>query len=364
MLGHGADLDKIKRKYRIDGPIIDFSSNINPSIPDGLAHMLVANIDSLRAYPDIEYMELRNAIAAYIGGLGPENICVGNGASELIFLFMKSIKGSLVIIGPTFSEYARAAQISGLDYRIVSMDVKGDSFELAGLDRLDAIGDLEAIVVCNPNNPDGGLKDLSSLVKYCHSRSVKLLVDETFIEFCRDYDDYTCLNYDYEDIFVLRAMTKFYGMPGLRMGYLLSKNKDFVGRLYSIKEPWTVNSMAEKITIEVLKREVENSYTFGENTRSAYEKERAYLVRELDKIKVIRVYRTDSAFILLEMDKALPYTSASIKDCLIRQHSILIRDASNFYGLSDRFIRLAIKDRKSNEILLDALFSIFGGGNL
>ena len=186
-------------------------------------------------------MDLRRSIGSHVAGMGPENVCVGNGATELIFLFMKLVRGSLAIIGPTFSEYARAAQICGLDYRSINMVVNDGAFELPDLDVLDRIENLEAIVVCNPNYPDGGLKSLDRLVDYCQSRSVKLLVDETFIEFCQDYKAYTALNYNCKEVFVLRAMTKFYGMPGIRMGYILSENKDFIDKLYSIKEPWTVN---------------------------------------------------------------------------------------------------------------------------
>lgn len=363
-MGHGADLDKIKREYGISGPIIDFSSNINPTMPDELEEIILENIDYIRAYPDIEYMDLRRSIGSHVAGMGPENVCVGNGATELIFLFMKLVRGSLAIIGPTFSEYARAAQICGLDYRSINMVVKDGAFELPDLDVLDRIENLEAIVVCNPNNPDGGLKSLDRLVDYCQSRSVKLLVDETFIEFCQDYKAYTALNYDCKDIFVLRAMTKFYGMPGLRMGYILSENKDFIDKLYSIKEPWTVNFLAEKITIEVLKSEEESKYRFGIDTRLAYKDERDYLLDSLAKIKGMRTYKTDSAFILVEIDKGCGHTAGSLKDVLVRDHSILIRDASDFWGLNSSFIRLAIKDRGSNEALIEALLSIFGKENL
>lgn len=363
-LGHGADLDKIKREYGINGSIIDFSSNINPIIPHGLDEIILENIDSIRVYPDIEYMDLRREIGNHVGGMGPENICVGNGATELIFLFMKLIRANLAIIGPTFSEYARAARLAGLDYRLINMVAKDGTFELEGFEDLDKMGDLEAIVVCNPNNPDGALRKLDGLIDYCQSRSVKVLVDETFIEFCQDYGAYTSLNYDYKDIFILRAMTKFYGMPGLRMGYILSENKDFIDKLYSIKEPWTVNSMAEKITIEVLKREAESKYLFATNTRRAYKKERDYLLDRLGKIRGIKTYKTDSAFILVEIGEETGYTSASLKDSLVRDYSILIRDASNFDGLGASFVRVAIKDRKSNEILIGALFSVFGGENL
>ncbi len=363
-LGHGADLDKIKREYGINGPIIDFSSNINPIIPHGLDEIILENIGSIRVYPDIEYMDLRREIGSHVGGMGPENICVGNGATELIFQFMKLIRGNLAIIGPTFSEYARAARLAGLDYRLINMVARDGTFELEGFDDLDKIGDLEAIVVCNPNNPDGALRKLDGLIDYCQLRSVKVLVDETFIEFCQDYEAYTSLNYDYKDIFILRAMTKFYGMPGLRMGYILSENKDFIDKLYSIKEPWTVNSMAEKITIEVLKREAESKYLFATNTRLAYKKERDYLLDRLGKIRGIKTYKTDSAFILIEIGEETGYTSASLKDTLVRDYSVLIRDASNFDGLGASFVRVAIKDRKSNEILIGALFSVFGGENL
>nr|WP_314277725.1 aminotransferase class I/II-fold pyridoxal phosphate-dependent enzyme [uncultured Peptostreptococcus sp.] len=370
MLGHGADLDSIKRKYKVNRTIIDFSSNINPAIPEGIGEILLDNIDCIRSYPDIEYMDLRSYIGTYIGSISEENICVGNGATELIFLFMKLIEGRVAIIGPSFSEYARACQISGIDYELVNMNFidgsedKRPSFDIDVFERLDMIDNLGGLVVCNPNNPDGRLRDLSSLVDYSRSRSIKLLVDETFIEFCNNYKLYTSINYDYDDIFILRAMTKFYGMPGLRMGYLFSRNIEFINELYKIKEPWTVNSMAEKVTLEILKREVKDEFLFGKNTRLFYERERKYMLDRLDSINGIREYETDSAFILLEINRESGYNSASLKDLLVRQYGILIRDASNFEPLDDRFVRIAIKDRESNDILLGALLSIFGGKGL
>ncbi|MEG0250431.1 MAG: aminotransferase class I/II-fold pyridoxal phosphate-dependent enzyme [Peptostreptococcus sp.] len=364
MFKHGADLEKIKRKYHIKGELVDFSSNINPFTPEDTVIHIIDDIEDIRKYPDIDYVKLRNAVAEHVVRdnrkcdfvFNLNNICVGNGATELIYLFMRSIEGKIGIICPTFSEYRRAASVLGKDHVEIQMLEVGNSFEYPDFSspKMDEYKDLDALFLCNPNNPDGKIRNLEKIVEFCKENSIKLVVDETFIEFCDDYENYTVLNYNYTDIYVLRAITKFYGLPGIRLGYMISRNSSHIEELLRIKEPWTINSIAANLGVELLKDD-----KFRESSRNFYREERKYLVEELEKIKSIKVYETDSAFILSKINEDCKYDARELKEKLVFEHGIVIRDASNFLGLNSNFFRVAVKRHNDNRILIEALNDVF-----
>lgn len=352
---HGADIEKIKREYKIDGEILDFSSNINPVMPDMIGDLIVKSIDNMSCYPDIEYVDLRSSISDYLNGQRNESSClktnyehiaVGNGATELIFLITRLIKGKLAIVSPTFGEYARAARINGLDFEEVSFE-----YLLENIYRYDNV------FICNPNNPDGKIRDLENLISSTNNISSKenpinIFIDETFIEFTDNHKKYTALNYGCSNVFVFRALTKFFGMPGLRLGYLHSNDREFIKQLNQIKEPWTVNSFAEAVGRQVLKDD-----KFIEYTRKYYESERKYIYSKLSKIKEIEVFQTQTAFFLIRIKNSIK--SSQLKEKMLLKYGILIRDASNFTGLDDTYIRIAIKDRQKNEKIIRALSDVF-----
>ncbi len=364
MFKHGADLEKIRRKYHFKGELVDFSSNINPFTPENTVINIIENIEELRRYPDIEYVDLRNSIAEHITKEGIKekflfnqgNVCVGNGATELIYLFMRTIKGKVGVICPTFSEYRRAASIVGKRHVEIQMIQTEKGFEYPDFSQAEreAYKDIEALFICNPNNPDGKLRNLDKVVEFCQENSIKLVVDETFIEFCEDYKEYTALNYLYQNIYVFRALTKFYGLPGIRLGYLVSKNSAYIEELYRLKEPWTVNSIAAYLGIDLLKDK-----KFSQHSRRFYAQEREYLKKSLKEIKQLQVFETDSAFMLVKIDDKFDMSARELKEKLIFQYGIVIRDASNFLGLSSKYFRIAIKRRRDNMLLVESLKEIF-----
>lgn len=357
MSSHGADVEEIKRKYDIDSELIDFSSNINPFTPLNIVDYINNSIHKITSYPDIGYMDLRTKISEtinyrYCSDFTYKNICVGNGATEIIFLLMKYIKGKVGIISPTFSEYERAAKIFGLDYENIQMKDNDKGFEICIDEEL--ISNFRALFICNPNNPDGCLRDLSEIVRIAKNNDLLLIIDETFIEFCDDEIKYSLINSDYENIVILRAITKFYGIPGIRLGYCISKNIQILDSLWSIKEPWTVNSIADGVTQVILE-----DIDFIKESKERYRVERDFLVKELNKIDGISVYNTDSAFILLKIINTEKIDSFLLKEKLIINYGIIIREASTFSGLDNSFIRVAIKNREDNISLINALKDIF-----
>ena len=364
MFKHGADLEKIRRKYHFKGELIDFSSNINPFTPENTVINIIDNIEELRRYPDIEYIDLRNSIADHImeyndeSGFffNQENVCVGNGATELVYLFMKTVKGKVGVVCPTFSEYRRAASIIGRKHVEIQMLQTEDGFEYPDFTKpeMEIYKDIEALFICNPNNPDGKLRNIDKVVDFCQKNCIKLVVDETFIEFCENYKEYTALNYSYQNIYVLRAFTKFYGLPGIRLGYLVSRDSSCVEDMFKLKEPWTINSIAAYLGIDLLKDE-----KFCEHSRKFYKDERIFLKKSLEEIPHLRVFDTDSAFMLVKIDDILGMSARDLKKKLILDYGIVIRDASNFLGLNSKYFRIAVKRHKDNLLLIESLEEIF-----
>ena len=347
-LGHGADLEHMANIYKKDtSKIIDFSSNINPIIIDNIEKYIIESIDKCRSYPDIYYTNLRNNISKYIN-IKPEFIIPGNGATEIIYLLMKSIENRIAILNPTFSEYERSARLNNLE--VINLNLmKDNDFNIDLSNIVENIDKFDSLFICNPNNPNGKVKNLDFLVDIIVKHNKLLIIDETFMEFVEDEAKYSLIKYidKYENIFILKAVTKFFGLPGLRLGYGITSNKEIIKNIYKYKEPWTINSFAENLSNYIF---FDKEYL--KKSKSYYIKERNYMLKELKRIDKLYAYDTDTNFILIKLKGLKSY---KLKEKLFKEADILIRDASNFIGLDDSFIRVAIKSHKENEIFINEL---------
>ena len=329
-LGHGANVDNMAKKFgKNENDIIDFSSNVNPHIISDLGKYVLEGLEKSRSYPDINYTNLRNNISDYIK-VDSELIIPGNGATEIIYLLMKSIKRRLAILNPTFSEYG-------------SIDL--DEIQ-KNMDKFDSL------FICNPNNPNGKVKDLNELLDLMIENDKLLIVDETFMEFVGEEEKYSLINKIEQtpNLFILKAVTKFFGMPGLRLGYGVTSNKQIIKNIYEYKEPWTINSFAENLSNYLFK---DKEYING--SKNYYINERKFMLEELRKISRLKVYDTDTNFVLIKLDDD---EANSLKLELFEKYNILIRDASNFIGLDKSYIRVAIKSHNDNKVLIESLRKI------
>ena len=352
-LGHGADVNNIASIYNINPKeIIDFSSNINPNVIPNLQDYIVKGLQECRTYPDISYTNLRTNISEYIG-IDKDFIVPGNGATEIIYLLMKNINKRLAILNPTFSEYKRSAELNNLEVIELNLD-KENNFELNIQEIKNNIDKFDSLFICNPNNPNGKVKYLKDLLDLMKQNNKLLIVDETFMEFVENEKDYSLTKYilEYENLFIIKAVTKFFGLPGLRLGYAITSNKSLLEKIYYYKEPWTINSFADNLSNYIFK-EVD----YIKNSKDYYVKERRYMIDSLKEIRDLKVYDTDTNFILLKLNKK---NSKQVKHEMLRDAKILIRDASNFEGLDDRFIRVAIKAHEENEIFIKQMKNLLG----
>lgn len=347
-LGHGANVDimaDLFKKNKQD--IIDFSSNVNPNIIFNLDKYILEGLEKSRRYPDINYTNLRNNISEYIN-IDSNLIIPGNGATEIIYLLMKSIKKRIGILNPTFSEYSRAAKLNNLE--VIDFHLNEENNFSIDLDEIqNNIEKFDSLFICNPNNPNGKVKDLNELLDLMIENDKLLIVDETFMEFVENEEKYSLVSRinETENLFILKAVTKFFGMPGLRLGYGVTSNEQIIKNIYKHKEPWTINSFAENLSNYLFK---DKEYIY--NSKKYYIGERKFMLQELRNIQKLKVYDTDTNFILMKLKDG---ESNWLKLELFKRYDILIRDASNFIGLDKGYFRVAIKNHDDNKALIKAL---------
>ena len=360
---HGGNIYKVFREKKIKN-ILDYSSNINPfGISKKLKKVIFENLEILEKYPDPDYFELREKIAKK-NGVNLENIILGNGATEIIFLIVKVLDPKKVlIVAPTFGEYERAVKNLQDKVEIQYFELKEKENFIFNQKKFDNIieKNFDLVVICNPNNPTGKFlkkEEMEKILRKCNEKSTKLLVDEAFIEFVENWREETIAHtkVDKKNLFVIRAFTKFFAIPGLRLGYGICFDKEIICKMNEKKEPWSVNNLAEIAGICVL-----DDLEYIKKTENWIKKGKKYMFEKLSKIKEIEVFETEVNFILGKIkdrhfEKGMD--SEKLQEKMLK-NGILIRNAENFIFLNKRFFRLAIKDRENNDIVLKKLASIF-----
>ncbi len=345
---HGGDVElRIEAEKSEDEEILDFSSNVNPLGPSPRAlNAIESSLWSIAFYPDTNSTRLKEAVAQHFGNITPGNVVVGNGSCELIYLFASvfASKGDEVLIPvPTFGEYAKAAAIAGA--RIIPIPLN-DAFAVTSSQVTGALTPSTKIIfLCNPNNPTSRLiekKNLLEIVEFALQRDVLVLIDEDFMDFVTPRKRFTFVDEveRYSNIFILRSFTKAHALAGLRVGFGIGA-EDAIELLEKVKPPWNVNSLAQVAAIEAVR-----DRQHQEETNATIESERRYLYRELRTIDGITVHPADANFFLINLGKSR-LKAPQLKQAMLRRR-ILIRDASSFTGLSEDYIRIAIRKRRDN----------------
>ena len=339
---HGGDL--LSYQGLFEGKIIDFSSNINPlGYPVALKSVIINSFDEIAIYPDIYYRNLKMEISNYIG-CEENQVIVGNGAVEIINNFSMMFK-RVVVVTPCFLEYIERPKIHGKE--VICLPMKKDFIIDVDLIRETLLaGDL--LLLGNPNNPTGKRIQWSLLFEIHKLVSEKdgfLLLDEAFFEFCKwDYDSINNFS-DSKNICVLRAATKFFSVPGMRLGYGFT-SRSMVEKYSTISLPWSVNAFADMASRVIFKDK-----DFIKQSKEYILVQRELLMEALKKIDGIMPYDTDCNFLLIKMLKG---NEDEIFEFLLEK-GILIRKASNFEGLDKSFIRIAIKSFEENTYIINCL---------
>jgi len=355
---HGGDLDLIERKYNIPKEeLTNFSGNVNPlGISDSIKNTLTENIDCICQYPDVSYISLKKSISDYTN-VNTDYIIPGNGATELISLFIKTISPkTAVVVSPSYSEYEREIKLN--NGKTVLFPLKEiNNFKFNVSEFIDFIPEnTDMIIMCNPNNPTGtavNISDMKILLKYCAKKNIYVMIDETYIEFTESMENFSAVSLvsSYKNLFIVRGTAKFFAAPGLRLGYGLCSNAKISENINLKKDPWSVNIFAS-VAGEVMFSDKE----YIEKTKKLICEERKKITSELKKWKNIKVYETESNFILIKLlNKNI--TSTTVFENLISK-KMIIRDASNFAFLGDEYLRFCFLLPNQNKALLENMKAI------
>ncbi|MGH7183325.1 MAG: threonine-phosphate decarboxylase CobD [Nitrospiraceae bacterium] len=350
---HGGNIHKAAReRATLVDQIVDFSASINPlGFPDVGLRAIRSALKQIMYYPDPDCWKLRQALAQRCG-VNPDMILVGNGSTELIHLLPRAlgIKAAL-IMGPTFEEYVRALLDAGSSVRYVHAK-REEGFRPPLKEVLRQLSAkrsrFDAVFLCNPNNPTGQVMNRSALRELAEVVGRQrgwLIVDEAFIDYCQAQSVVSMLH-AYPRMVVLRSLTKFYAMPGLRIGYLVGASK-VVAQLKDRQPPWSVNSLAQEVSLAVLQ-----DHAYAIKSRTFMKNERPRFMSWLRALYGVRVYSSAANFALIELPIS---TSAGEVTDQLATEGLLVRDCSTVPGLTTQMIRVAIRAAKENRRLIAAL---------
>ena len=361
---HGGNIREICSTYDLNpANIIDFSANINPlGYPANIECTISSNIKTILHYPDPDCSELKKALAKKYA-CDNKNIVVGNGSTELFYLIPRAILAKQgFLFQPTFSEFRRAFQCNG----ILINEIKCNEEDLFKVD-INKIYDYKLnanqshiangttqyekiIFLCSPNNPTGYLIKKDDILKLTNDLPDTLVVvDEAFMEFTLEPEKNSVISYASKtnNLIVVRSLTKLFGIPGIRLGFLVAHYKT-VEKLLNYKEPWSVNSFAQFCGTVSIKDE-----RFIVDSREYTNKEKAFLFNELSKIRGIQVFEPSVNFILVKI--TIDNLNATILYKKLIKFGIVIRNCSNFTTLSEKYFRIAVRRHDENVKLLDTI---------
>lgn len=355
---HGSDLEKIEEYYHIPkDEIVCFSANVNPlGLSEKVKNDLARNLDVITRYPDRNYKSLKETIGVYCGA-SPSHIAVGNGSTELISLLISQrAPKKALILGPTYSEYSRELSLIGADLETYHLKEER-SFELDVDDFLSACtGDISLVIICNPNNPTSSaikFNEMERIICECKKRNIFLMIDETYAEFAPHLEEITAipLTRTYDNFMVIRGVSKFYAAPGLRFGYGITSNEDFLNALTIHQNPWSLNSVGAYVGERLLK-----DTDYIQKTRALILSERDRLLQELTHMPGYKPYNAYGNFILVQILKE-GLTSFAVFEAAIKKR-LMIRDCSSFESLTGEYIRFCIMNPADNDRLLALLHSL------
>jgi len=356
-VSHGGDVWGFARKYNIPlEEALDFSGPINHLGPSQKAlESVKENIKLVKFYPDPNPIELHQSIAKYVNqpGVTADNIILGNGSIELIYMiteiFSKTNFNAVVPV-PSFTEYEKAALRLGGQTIYVPLT---PDFCMENEKIKKAINpDTKIVSICNPHSPSGRLylkDEVLDLVEYCQAKDVIFSIDENYIEFTNKEQTETMAQYvnKYENLFVIRSATKFYGMPGIRFGYGVAA-KSLISTLLDVRQPWSINSFAGLATLAAF-----SDKEFIENTKQTITQERIRFAKQLSTISGLHVFPSDANFLLVKVTNG-KVTSTKLKEELAKM-GMLIRDCCTFVGLDDTYFRVTVRSDKDNQKLVEAI---------
>lgn len=357
-LSHGGDIYRNKN-------VIDYSSNCNPvGTPEGVIRAICQSAENIGHYPDPICEKLKDAIANKLNGanvasgltsdnasceMDADHIFIGNGAAEVIYTLALATNPQRALIpAPTFSEYEDALSIH--ECEITRYEMGADSGYKIQDDILDRIDEsIDVVFICSPNNPTGVLTDRKILIRIlekCQQEGALLVLDECFLDFADCPSEQTLIDHisRYDNLVILKAFTKLYAMAGVRLGYCISSNTGLIDRMNNFVQPWNVSTLAQNAGIAALE---ETEYV--KSSLEVIAREKKFLVDGLNSL-CIKPLESQGNYLFFR-------SRYDLYDRLL-ERGFMIRDCSNYHGLSQGDYRIAVRLHEDNVKLLDTMREI------
>ncbi|CAI2719338.1 L-threonine 3-O-phosphate decarboxylase [Nitrospina watsonii] len=352
---HGGQAPSLVNGFDTNAPWVDFSTSINPCAPSEYVSAAIGNAcANINRYPDPDASPLKRALSESLQ-ISSARLIVGNGATELIYLLPHLLPEGreALILTPFFSEFEKAFRAFGIPVHNLRCDADDDFAPpvdtlLLNLKTNPRIG---AVVLGHPNSPTGRLgshSQFDALAETCESRGILLVVDESFIDFCEPGSSLMESYPHHAHLIFIRSMTKFYGLPGLRLGFGVM-DPQWVHILGTYQPPWSVNSLAQAAGIAALE-----DTGFANTSRTYVHQQTADLIQGLNAIPEIKVYPSDANFVLFRLKDATDVSAMQLYTRLLQQ-GILLRNCANFDGLDTGYFRVSVRQQEDNQFLLAKL---------
>jgi threonine-phosphate decarboxylase len=350
--GHGGNIYELAQELGCHpSDIMDMSSNMNPLGPSpDLVTFLQENINTISTLPEVDANHTVNAFAGRYH-IDPERVIAGNGTTQFIYSIPRILETKkALILGPTYADYADACAMHLIPYDYATSeesanfehDIEATAHQIKGYD---------TVFICNPNNPTGNFIPVGDLEQLCRSHADRrFVIDESYLMFVDESHKQSMIRSMLPNVMVLNSLSKFFTIPGLRIGFLIS-SPEIINKFKTYLLPWSVNSLAQ-MAVQYLMKQTARVQKFIENTVTFIAQERDILFETFKDSSLIKLFPSTTSFILVRLYGNL--TADSLGKHLA-QDRILIRNCSNFTGLSDRFVRFSLKTSEVNRIFAKKL---------
>jgi Histidinol-phosphate/aromatic aminotransferase and cobyric acid decarboxylase len=332
----------------------DFSHNLNPfGFPDDLSDIISAAVPGIDHYPDDSCAELKDIIAK-AHGVDAENVLVAAGSSELIRSFPFAFLGNgckALIPNPSFAEYSQQCRISGTEV-IFNKLLPEDDFRLDLEKTLGSAKDVDAIYICNPNNPTGRIepKDkIMTIVEECARHGTMVFLDETLLELVPDYRKMSCVEFvkDFDNLMIIGSLTKSFAIPGIRIGFGFGSKK-VTEHMEKVRSPWNIGHIEQVVASHLIKNRMDHVKKAADTMKS----ESKWMYSQLKECG-FPVTPTDSFFFFNSLEK-LGMKCSEFKEQMLNDN-IMIRDCASFGTPYEWYVRFCVKDRERNIKFVDSV---------
>lgn len=336
---------------------VRYDINCNPlGVPESVTRAIVENIDSIGRYPDVYYEPLKSAIASY-AGCAPEHLVTGSGSSDLLRLFVALLapKKALLPI-PSAMDYEHVLSVYGCDIDFYELDINKDY----QLDMDDFIAQLspeyDIVILGNPNNPTSQVVsrgDIEKLARACQENDIFLLLDEMYIEFTENYESRTAISLvnTYENMAILRSVSKFFSVPGLRLAYAVMNNETNMAIINMTATPNSISCLTAAACTAMLE---DTSYIRESHSRIFTERNLIYSAMSTNKN--LRLFKPSANFVLMQILKEDVTAKSLLAHCNMK--GIVLRNCEDFHGLDSHFVRFSIMNPMQNDLMVNTILDL------